>query len=213
MFKDRRDAGHRLGKKLLRHKGRRPVVLALPRGGVPVAFEVAAILAAPLDVVLVRRITAPGHPEVTVASVTDGTPPQTSVDAAALARVGLTPGLLEAELRHHVADIVRRRALYLDGGDHVDLAGRVAIVVDDAVHTGRTVRLAVAAARNAGAAEVVVAAPVAVADAADAMAAVADETAFLLTPAAPEAIAHSYADFRQVHDSEVVALLRRNRAR
>ncbi len=208
VFADRRAAGRALGAQLRRRPPPDPVVLALPRGGVPVALEVAAALDCPLDLLLVRKVGAPGQPEFALAAVVDGTPPQLVLnpETAAFARgdeAYLRAG--EAEAR---AEISRRRQVYLEGRQATSLAGRTALLVDDGIATGTTMLAAVRGVRAGGAARVVVAVPVAPVDAIVALEREADEVVCLATPEPFFAVGHHYADFHQVDDDELVALMR-----
>lgn len=182
-----------------------PVVLALPRGGVPVGFEIAIALQAPLDVLLARKIGAPGNPELGIGAVAeDGT--------IVLSEEALRSLQVSAEqLEHSTAiaqDQLRERArLYRAGRAPVPLAGRTAIVVDDGLATGGTARAAVRAARTKGAGKVVLAAPVGARSTVSALRGDADEVVCLLEPEPMWAIGVWYRNFRQVSDEEVLSLL------
>ena len=158
-FRDRREAGGRLAQALVSLSAERPVILALPRGGVPVAVEVARALHAPLDVILVRKIGMPGRPEFGLGAI--GENDARFFDEQRVHRLGVS----DVELRQVEAaeriELDRRRDRYRGNNDPIDLTGRVAIIVDDGIATGGTVRAAIQAARARGAARVVVAAPVA----------------------------------------------------
>jgi len=209
VYEDREEAGRRLGLLLEHHRGSRPVVLALPRGGVPVAAEVARALGAPLDVLVCRKIGAPGMPEYAVGAVAEG---GVIVVAAEAAReVGLPDEEVRASAAREQAEVERRVRLYRGARPIADLSGRTAIVVDDGVATGCTARAAAAAARRLGAARVVLAAPVASPGARDALAREADEVVFAECPEGFFAVGAWYHDFRQTTDEEVVACLARAR--
>src|SRR5260370_40650184 len=137
LFRDRRDAGRRLAAALSHYKENSPVVLALPRGGVPVGFEVAKALAAPLDVLLVRKIGAPGHEELGLGAIVDGDDPQLVLNDEVIRAVQPPPGYIEAEMRRQLAEIERRRRHYVGDRPPVSVNGRVAVVVDDGLATGR----------------------------------------------------------------------------
>jgi putative phosphoribosyl transferase len=182
-------------------------VLALPRGGVPVAFEIAAALGAPLDLLLVRKIGAPGFAELAVGAVVDGARPEAVVNEEVVRELGVSATYLEREAARELAKIERRRALYLRGRLPVALDGRTAVVVDNGIATGATVRVAVQALARSGAARrVVLAAPVAPREAARAL---CDEAVFLAEPALFGSVGAFYDDFRQTEDAEVIALLDR----
>src|SRR5256885_15728546 len=134
LFRNRRDAGRRLAVALAPYRESRPIVLALPRGGVPVGFDVARALAAPLDILLVRKIGAPGHEELGLGAVVDGRNPQLVLNQDIVAMVAPPPGYIAAEEKRQLAEIERRRRLYRDG-DPVAVKGRLVIVVDDGIAT------------------------------------------------------------------------------
>ena len=209
MFRDRADAGRRLAGKLLPLKGEEPVVLALPRGGVAVGLEVALALDAPLDLLLVRKIGAPGHPEFALGAVVDGVSPEIVLDEEVVAALGVPETYLRDTARRELEEIERRRGLYLRGRRPVDVRGRTAVVVDDGIATGSTVRVALLALDHSGAARRVLAAPVAPPDTAGRLRALGDEAVFLATPADFRAAGAYYDDFRQLEDGEVVAMLGR----
>jgi predicted phosphoribosyltransferase len=212
-FIDRSDAGRRLAQVLLPYRQRRPVVLALPRGGVPVAAEVAAVLDAPLDLVLVRKIGVPAQPELAMGAVVDGGSPIVvrNDDVIALAGIG------EAEFRavrdRELAEIERRRRLYLGDRRPVDAAGRTAIIIDDGVATGATTRAALRATRVRSPARLVLAVPVAATDTLAALRREADEVVCLEDHMSFGAIGFYYADFRQLSDREVKDIMARFPAR
>lgn len=212
LFADRRDAGRRLAARLGHLRDRDPVVLALVRGGLPVAYEVAAALSAPLDVVLVRKIGAPMQPELAIGAVVDGDRPEIVTNPHVMRMVGASQSDIDAGARRQLAEIERRRVLYLGHRARVEVGGRTAIVVDDGIATGATTRAALHAVRRQAPARLVLAVPVAPADALADLAADADEIVCLDTPDPFGAVGAFYQDFRQVPDDEVVALLDRARA-
>jgi putative phosphoribosyl transferase len=212
IFADRFDAGRRLAEALQHLADRDPVVLALVRGGLPVAFEVAKALAAPLDVVLVRKIGAPSQPELAVGAVVDGAQPEIVSNPEIMAMLGLSQGYVEAEAKRQLAEIERRRAAYLRGRPPVEVRGRTAIVVDDGIATGATTRAALHAVRRRQPSRLVLAVPVAPPDTLERLAADADEIVCLDRPEPFGAVGYFYNDFTQVSDQEVVDLLDRARA-
>ncbi|MEQ8816341.1 MAG: phosphoribosyltransferase [Thalassobaculum sp.] len=211
IFADRREAGRRLAGALRHLRHRDPVVLALVRGGLPVAFEVAEALAAPLDIVLVRKIGAPWQPELAVGAIVDGDRPEIVTNPDVMRMVGASQDYVEDEARRQLAEIERRRALYLQGRERVVVKGRTAIVVDDGVATGATTRAALHAVRRQGPARLVLAVPVAPADTLEALSGDTDETVCLDTPVPFGSVGAYYTDFRQVSDDEVVGYLDRAR--
>ena len=209
MFADRSEAGRRLARALARYADARPVVLALPRGGVPVAYEVAEALDAPLDIVLVRKLGAPGHEELGVGAVVDGAEPQTVWNEDVLRAVGATKDALEATRRRELEEIERRRGVYRAGRGPEPVRGRTVIVVDDGIATGATAGAALKALARVAPAELVLAVPVAPPETVATLEAEADALVCLETPAAFMAIGAHYRDFSQTSDEEVAALLRK----
>jgi putative phosphoribosyl transferase len=209
VFRDRAEAGRRLAERLLRLKGTDPVVLALPRGGVPVALPIAEALGAPLDLLLVRKIGAPGQPELALGAVVEGEPPQTVVNEDIAELFGVSPPAIAREAALQLDEIARRRRLWLRGRPAVPPRGRAAIVVDDGIATGATVRAALSALERAGAARRVLAAPVAPRDTAEALRRLCDEAVFLAEPTDLGSVGAFYGDFHQLDDAEVTALLDR----
>lgn len=206
LFADRRDAGRKLAKTVSGRDFRDPVVLALPRGGVPVGFEVAKALGAPLDILMVRKIGAPGHEEYGIGALVDGASPQVVIDEAMARAVGASRDYIDMQIARELAEIERRRALYRIGAP-VTLTGRTVIVVDDGIATGGTVRAALQGIAKTGAARVVLAVPLAPADVLTVLQTLCDQVVCLATPAPFHAVGLHYSDFRQTGDEEVIALL------
>ena len=208
VFRNRTEAGLALARRLASTEGRgAAVVLALPRGAVPVAAEVARALGAPLDLLLVRKIGAPQQPELAIAAVVDGDPPDLVVDDETSAITGVDRGQIAQWARRELPEIERRRRVYLSGRAPVPVAGKTAIVVDDGIATGTTVRAALKALRRRAPSRIVLAVPVAPADTLAALRAEADEVVCLAQPEPFHAIGLHYADFHQVPDDEVLAIL------
>lgn len=207
VFPDRTEAGRRLAERLRHLADQNPVVLALPRGGVPVAFEVAKALRAPLDLVLVRKIGAPFQPELAIGAVVDGERPELVLNEELIADYGIPESYVEGERRRQLAEIERRRELYLAGRPRVPIRDRTAIVIDDGIATGATMAAALRATRRAGPRRLVLAAPVAPPDTIERLRPEVDEVVCLMVPAFLGAIGSFYRDFRQLRDEEVTSLL------
>lgn len=207
-FKDRRDAGRQLGAVLMPLKAEHPIVLGLPRGGVPVAYEVARTLDAPLDVLLVRKIGAPGFPELGLGAVVDGQHPQRVMNQNVLDQVRPSPEYIEAEVRHQLHEIERRRKLYCGDRPPLPVQGKTVIVVDDGIATGGTMKTALTALSQVGVERLVFAVPVAPPDVLPEMLALADDGACLWAPPRFRAVSMYYEDFAQTPDEEVIAMLK-----
>jgi putative phosphoribosyl transferase len=208
-FMDRADAGRRLAEKLRHLKDRSPVVLALPRGGVPVGFEIAHELDAPLDLVLVRKIGVPWQPELALGAVTDGEQPETFIDGKLATALAISDEYVTKETARQLEELERRRRIYCAGRAPLDIAGCTAIVVDDGIATGATMRVALRAARRRNPAWLVLAAPVAAPDTIAKLRPEADEVVCVDMPAGLGAIGFYYTDFHQVSDAEVTEILAR----
>ncbi|MBN9509856.1 MAG: phosphoribosyltransferase [Alphaproteobacteria bacterium] len=216
-FADRSEAGRLLAARLLAarlpsQEARRPVVLALPRGGVPVGFEVARALNAPLDLLLVRKIGAPHQPELAIGAIADGEAPVLETDSELIERLHIPPAYVERTKQAELAELERRRRAYLGDQAPIDLHGRAAIVVDDGIATGATMRAALRSVRRRGPAALILAVPVAPPDTLARMRAEVDEVVCLEAPEDFMAVGQFYRDFPQLDDAEVTALLARARA-
>lgn len=206
-FTDRQEAGRLLADELAGMHLVDPVVLALPRGGVPVACEVARRLNAPLDLLLARKIGVPGEPEVALAAVVEGEPPQVILDEQLAAEHPVSSEWMEAAVAQQVHEIKRRRDVYLRGRPALTLHGRTVLVVDDGMATGTTMRAALSALRQVGARRLIAAIPLAPASAVMLLAREADDVICLAQPASFRAVGEHYEDFHQLADEEVVDLL------
>lgn len=208
LFTDRAEAGRMLAERVLAlHLPGPLVVLALPRGGVPIAVLVARALSAPLDLLLVRKIGLPWQPELALAAVVDGEPPELVIDEEVQRSADLEPGYIESEAVKEIREIARRRALYLRGRAPVALTGKTVIVVDDGIATGTTMRAALKALRRRQPAGLVLAVPVAPRETIDALRPDVDQIVCLAEPDPFYAVGAHYRDFHQVSDEEVLTAL------
>jgi putative phosphoribosyl transferase len=207
-FENRAQAGRLLGAELAALHLDDPVVLALPRGGVPVGLEVARAIDAPLDLLLVRKIGVPWQPELAVAAVMDGTEPVVVVEQQVRAEAGVTLEYIDRRAKEELAEIERRRRTYLADRAPVSVAGRTAIVVDDGIATGTTVRAALRGLRQRGPARLILAVPVAPRDTVDELRKEVDDVVCLAQPSYFGAIGYFYRDFHQLSDDEVITLMR-----
>lgn len=205
-FDDREDAGKKLTAALTHRQFEDPVVVALPRGGVPVAYEIAKALDAPLDIAFVRKIGAPGYPELGLGAIVDGADPEIMLNDDVMRTLEPSPGYVENEARRQLDEIERRRRLYQVQPQN--LTGRTVIVVDDGIATGGTITAVLRAIRRRKPARLIAAVPVAPAEAIDALSDEADEVVCLSSPAHFGAVGLYYDDFSQTTDDEVVALLK-----
>lgn len=208
MFRDRADAGRQLTETLTATIGKKDddiVVLALPRGGVPVAAEIAKALGAPLDLVLVRKIGHPSQPELALGAVADGDQPHIFVNQDVAAMAGISRPEIEALTPPLLAEIERRRKTYLDGRAPLPVKGKTAIVVDDGAATGATFKVALEAIAQQEPARVIAALPVAPPRVAHQLEDLADEVICLLRPDMFAAVGQFYQRFLPVEDAEVVA--------
>ena len=212
LFKDRVDAGRQLAAALTEFRGRDCVVLALPRGGVPVAAEVARALNAPLELLLVRKIGAPRQPELAIGSVTDGETPMIVRDEELMRLTGTSAHQFDQICAEELAELERRRALYVGKRLPVAVAGRIAIIVDDGLATGNTMRVALKSVRLRKPEMVVMAVPVAPPGTAEAFRKDADRVLCLATPHPFGAVGYFYDDFSPTADAEVIALMAKARA-
>jgi putative phosphoribosyl transferase len=207
IFADRIDAGERLAKGLAHLAGSECVVLAIPRGGVIVGEVIARELGAPLDVVVPRKIGAPGNPELAIGAVAPGI---RVLDPRMVGALGVTDRYLDREIAEQEAEIERRQRAYRGGRPPQPVEGRVAIVVDDGVATGSTAVAALRWARARGAERVVLAVPVAPPQSLERLRAEADEVVVLETPQPFLAVGEWYRDFDQTTDEQVVSALARS---
>lgn len=213
LFADRQQAGVRLASELAHLASSRPLVLALPRGGVPVAFEVAKALDADLDLLFVRKLGAPGYEELGIGAVVDGADPQLVLNEEVVRQLAPSPNYIRAEMRRQLAEIERRRHAYLGGAAPLAVAGRTVILVDDGIATGGTVKAALKGVRKVHPARLVLAVPVAPPETIATLRSECDEIVCLAQPSPFFAVGAHYARFDQTSDEEVVRLLAAARQR
>jgi len=212
-FRNRVDAGRELAAALAKYKDQKPVILALPRGGVPVAAEIARALNAPLDLILVRKIGVPFEPELAMGAVVDGGAPIIVRNDDVIRMAGVNDADFKAVCDNELAEIERRRGRYLGTRERIDVTGRAAIVVDDGIATGATTRAALQATRARNPKKLVLAVPVAPTETVVALRRDADDVICLEEHEFFGAIGFYYRDFSQVSDEEVIKLLGQSAAR
>jgi predicted phosphoribosyltransferase len=211
-FRDRRHAGEVLAARLARYADRDDViVLALPRSGVPVGFEVAERLRAPLDVFLVRKLGLPGQEELAMGAIASGD--VRVLNEGILRAAGVTPETLEAVTAREREELVRRERAYRGDRAPLDVRGRTVLLIDDGLATGATMRAAALALRRRGPGQLVLAVPTASADTCETLEAAADVVVCISTPEPFVAVGYYYDDFAEISDEEVRELLRRAGAR
>lgn len=208
-FKNRAEAGRMLAAALMGYLNEDCVVLALPRGGVPVAAEVAAVLQAPLDLILVRKIGVPMQPELAMGAVVDGGTPTIVRNEDVIQLAGIAESEFKEVCDAELAEIERRRQRYLGRREPIDVQGRVAIVIDDGIATGATTRAALRATRMRHPKKLVLAVPVAPTDTLAALREEADDVVCVEDHEFFGAIGFYYVDFRQIADEEVIETLAR----
>jgi predicted phosphoribosyltransferase len=205
-YRDRRHAGVELARRLSQYKGRHDVVvLGLPRGGIPVAYEVARAIAAPLDIFLVRKLGLPGHTELAMGAIASNGARVLNHDV--VSRYGIPDEVVDAVARHEQAELERRERTYRSGRTPAELRGRVVLLVDDGLATGATMKAAVNAVRTHAPSRVVVAVPVGSPETCSELAEVADEIVCARAPHHFAAVGEWYQDFSQTTDDEVRDLL------
>jgi len=207
LFANRKDAGHRLAAALADYREKSPVIVALPRGGVIVASEIARALDAPLDLLFVQKIGVPFQPELAMGAIVDGAEPTIFRNESVIRQAGIREKEFSAICRLEQAEIDRRRQRYLGDRGNIPLSGRVVIVVDDGIATGSTVKAALKAIRRQEPRELVLAVPVAPAETLEQLDRDVDALICLETPPVFYAVGHFYNEFHQVSDAEVISVL------
>ena len=211
IFQNRESAGRDLAKEVAAKSLPDPVVLALPRGGVPVAAEIAKVLKAPLDLLMVRKIGVPWQPELAAAAVIDGKDPQIVINQEVCALADVSRSYIDEAAKNELEEIERRRKLYLKDHPHAEVAEHSIIVVDDGIATGTTMRAVLKALRRKKPKSILLAVPVAPIEAIEALQGEVDDIVCLATPAPFYGIGLHYADFHQVPDEEVITTLEQAR--
>lgn len=212
LFENRRDAGRQLAERLARFAAEQPVILALPRGGVPVAFEVAKALDAPLDLLFVRKIGAPGHEEFGIGAVVDGASPHLVLNEDIVRQLKPAAGYIRAETRRQLAEMERRRQVYCGDRPPIPIKDRTVVVIDDGIATGGTMKAALRGASKNDPAWLVLAVPVAPPSTITELGHECDEVICIETYEPFGAVGAFYLDFTQTSDEEVVMLLREAQA-
>lgn len=207
MYENRSDAGRKLAARLQKYRDRSPIIIALPRGGVPVAYEVARALGAPLDVLVARKIGAPGQEEFGIGAIAQGG--AVYLNAELVRDLGVTREYLDAVTRRETAEMARRVKAYRGNRPPLDVSGRTVIVVDDGLATGATTRAAVKALRAQSPKEIILAVPVCAPESEFELRAEYDEVICASAPQHFRAVGLWYEDFEQTTDEEVVSLLAR----
>jgi putative phosphoribosyl transferase len=208
IYRDRREAGRRLAEALARYEGERPLILAAPRGGVPVAAEVASRLHADLDLVIARKIGVPSQPELAMGAVVDGPAPITVRNEGVIALAGVSQAEFDEVRARELAEISRRRQRYVGRRPRARVEGRTVIVIDDGIATGATMRAALRAVRVQHPKKLVLAVPVAASDSLDDLRAEADEVVCLGAYEQFGAIGFFYSDFSAVPDEAVIDIMK-----
>ncbi|EXL01475.1 phosphoribosyltransferase [Aquamicrobium defluvii] len=207
MFRDRTEAGQKLAAELRGLGLRNPVVLALPRGGVPVAAEIARALKAPLDLLIVRKVGAPGNPELAVAAMVDGDPPDLVLNREIVEAYGLDDAGLRMLTDRERPELERQRHVYRAGRPPIPVADRTVILVDDGAATGTTMKVAIRALKRRSPCGIVIALPVAPPATLEELGREADKVVCLSQPARFLALGYHYRDFPQLTDDEMIAML------
>ena len=208
-FETREQAGAILASALQAYADKKPIVYALPRGGLPVAAVVAASLKAPLDLILVQKIGAPGHAELAIGAVVDGAAPTVILHNDSIEELGIGADYINTARVNALREIERRRALYLHDQQPISATGRTAIIIDDGLATGATMEAAATAIRKSGPDQLIIAAPVAPSETLDRLRKIADEVVCIETPTPFWSVGGQYRSFPQLSDNDVIEILAR----
>ena len=206
-FQDRRDAGQQLAVRLMDKASENPLILALPRGGVPIGYEVAKALGAQMDLLMVRKIGAPGWPEYGIGAIIDGADPHLVLNEEVVRQIAPSPNYIQAEMRRQLKEIERRRLIYLGQRRPVSVTDRTVIIVDDGIATGSTVKAALQGLRKNKPKKIILAVPIAARSTLAELEDQCDEIICLYAPSAFGAVGNFYDDFSQTEDAEVIALM------
>jgi putative phosphoribosyl transferase len=222
MFRDRADAGRQLAQMLAPYAAERPVIVALPRGGVVVGFEAARALRAPLEILVVRKLGAPRHEELAIGAVVDAQSggeqgertadaPLVVLDQELIGYLQVPPGYIASETMRQIEEIRRRERAYRGGRAPLALEGRMVILIDDGIATGSSTRAALRALRERGPARLILGVPVAAPESLRSLSREADEVVCVIAPSPFGAVGAFYENFAQTTDDEVIDLLERSR--
>ncbi len=214
LFKNRREAGKLLAKKLssARYEGRESVVIGLLRGGIPVAYEIASALGAPLDVALVRKIGAPNQEELAIGAMVDGPNPKVYLNESLISHIYIPDGYLKKIERIKLKEIREREKIYRHEGKKIEVFGKTVIVADDGIATGASVRVVIESLKEEKPARIIIAVPVIAADTLKELKKTVDDVIVLSSPEEFYAVGAFYEDFRQTTDEEVIELLKKSRS-
>ena len=213
IFKNRREAGRLLGGRLQADKyaGENTVVIGLLRGGVPVAYEISKALNAPLDVALVRKIGAPNQEELAIGAIVDGKNPKVYLNESLISRIGIPEGYIDRIKEIKLEEIRKREKIYRRGEEKIDVHGKIAIVVDDGIATGASIRVVVEALKEEKPEEIIIAVPVIAADTLKGLKKMVNHVITLSAPEEFYAVGEFYEDFSQTEDEEVIELLKKSK--
>ncbi|RZD14336.1 MAG: phosphoribosyltransferase [Candidatus Acidulodesulfobacterium ferriphilum] len=215
IFKNRQEAGKLLGKNLLKHKYKpeKTVVIGLLRGGIPVAYEIAKALNAPLDVALVRKIGAPDQEELAIGAIVDGENPKVYLNKSLISRIAMPEGYIDRVKEIKLEEIRKREKIYRKGGGRIDVHGKIAIVVDDGIATGASIKVVIEALKEEKPEKIIIAVPVIPKDTLNELKKTVDDVIVLDAPEEFYAVGEFYEDFGQTTDEEVISLLQKSKSK